>query len=268
MTNAATIPFVDAHVHFWDLERLRYPWLTPPFDDRGPNGSVAPIARTYLPQDYRVDAGNWAIAGLVHVDAGADPRDALAETQWLEGLADETALPSAIVAFAALDDPAVDNLLARHAAYPRVRGIRHIVNWHADARRTYTPRDVTGDAAWQRGFAALAQHDLSFDLQCYPGQMKALASLFAQHPETPVIVNHVGMPVDTDAAGIEEWRTGMRALAALPQVSTKLSGFGFVYRAWDDRADPPLFARIDRHIRHRPVHVRQRLSYRQTVRQL
>lgn len=226
------IPFVDAHIHLWDLDGLRYPWLTPPYSDDGPNGSVAPIASTYLPSHYRADAAAWNVVGAVHIDAGAAAQDALAETQWLEGLADSEGLPSAIVAFAALDDPRVETLLAAHAAHPRVRGIRHIINWHADPRRTYTPRDVTGDAAWQAGFGLLAKHGLSFDLQCYPEQMPGLAALIARHPDTPVILNHAGMPIDTDAAGITTWRAGMKALAALPQVAVKLSGFGFIHRTW------------------------------------
>src|SRR3546814_6207927 len=73
---------------------------------------------------------------------------------------DARELPSGIVAFAALDDPDVDALLAAHARHGGVRGIRHIVNWHADPARTYTPRDVTQDAAWQRGYSRLAQHGL------------------------------------------------------------------------------------------------------------
>ena len=23
-------PIVDAHMHLWDLDKIRYPWLTPP----------------------------------------------------------------------------------------------------------------------------------------------------------------------------------------------------------------------------------------------
>jgi predicted TIM-barrel fold metal-dependent hydrolase len=224
--------FVDAHVHLWELERLRYPWLTPPFGDDGPNGSVARIAHDYGIDDYLADAAGWNVAGMVHVDAGAHPDDALAETRWLQSLADARGLPSAVVAFAALDDPGVDALLEAHAAHPAVRGIRHIVNWHPDPRRSYTPRDVTADPAWQAGFARLARHGLSFDLQCYPAQMPTVAALAARHDDVPVIINHLGMPVPSDPDGIDTWRHGMRALAALPHVSVKISGVGFAYRPW------------------------------------
>lgn len=226
------IPFVDAHVHLWDLGHLGYPWLTPPFANDGPNGSVEAIATTYLPADYHAEAANWNVAGIVHVDAGADAAHALAETEWLEGLAAADGLPTGIVAFAALNDPEVEQLLAAHAGHGRVRGIRHIVNWHADPRRTYSPRDVTGDADWARGFALLAKYGLSFDLQAYPGQFAALAPLLVRHPDVPVIVNHLGMPVASDPDGCAQWRTGMAVLAALPQVAVKISGFGFVQRPW------------------------------------
>lgn len=227
------LPFVDAHVHLWDLDRLAYPWLTPPFVDDGPNGSVEPIARTYLLADYMGDAANWDVRGIVHVEAGADPRAALDETRWLQGMADMRGLPNAIVAFASLDDPEVGALLAAHALHRNIRGIRHIVNWHPDARRSYTPRDVTLDPAWEQGYAALAPLNLSFDLQAYPAQFAHLATLIARHPGTQVIVNHAGMAVPSDPGGIEQWATGMAALAALPHVAVKLSGMGFAFRPWN-----------------------------------
>jgi predicted TIM-barrel fold metal-dependent hydrolase len=241
-----TVPFVDAHVHLWDLSHIRYPWLTPPFGDDGPNGSAAPIARNYGVAEYRAELARWNPVGAVHIDAGAHPDDALRETEWLEGLADASDLPSGIVAFAALDDPAVADRLAAQAAHPRVRGIRQIVNWHPDPRRSYTPRDVTREAAWQAGFAALGRHGLSFDLQCYPDQMRGLVPLFARHPEVAVIVNHLGMPVPGDADGVARWRQGMRALSALPQVAVKISGLGFIDRGWTtDRVRPFVLEAID-----------------------
>ncbi|MHA6718633.1 amidohydrolase family protein [Sphingomonas sp. RS6] len=226
---ARDLPFVDAHVHLWDLERIAYPWLTPPFSDDGPNGSVEPIARTYLLDDYLADAAGWDVRGIVHVDAGAAPEAALAETEWLQAMADARGMPNAIIAFAALDDPGVAQLLAAHAAHPAVRGIRHIVNWHPDPRRSYTARDVTQGETWARGFALLGKYGLSFDLQAYPGQFAGLAQLIARHPEVQVIVNHAGMAVPGEWPA---WRAGMQALAALPNVAVKLSGMGFTHRPW------------------------------------
>jgi predicted TIM-barrel fold metal-dependent hydrolase len=240
------VPFVDAHVHFWDLAHLRYPWLQPPFADDGPNGSVEPIAATYLPSDYRAEAAGWTVAGAVHVDAGADADDALAETEWLESLAEDGGLPTAIVAFADLSDPNVDALLERHAAHPRVRGIRHIVNWHPSSRRSYTPKDFTRDDAWAHGFGRLARHRLSFDLQCYPAQMPHVAVVAQRHPDVPVMINHLGMPVLDDPDALSTWRRGLQTLAALPQVSIKLSGLGFIRRDWDlDLAVPLIREAID-----------------------
>lgn len=233
------VPFVDAHIHLWDLERIAYPWLTPPFADDGPNGSVAAIATSYGIADYRAESANWNVAGAVHIDAGATADAALDETRWLQAVADADGMPNGIVAYAALDDPDVEAVLAAHADHPNVRGIRQIVNWHADPRRTYTARDMTGDAGWARGFGLLAQYGLSFDLQAYPAQFAGLAALIARHPGTPVIVNHLGMPVDADPDGRALWVAGMRALAALPNVAVKISGFGFVQRRWDAAAARP-----------------------------
>ncbi|WP_394654120.1 amidohydrolase family protein [uncultured Sphingomonas sp.] len=237
------IPFIDAHVHLWDLSHIRYPWLMPPFADDGPNGSVEPIARDYSLDDYLADAQGWDVRGIVHVDAGADPADALKETDWLQRQADTRGMPNAIVAFADLADPDVETLLAAHAERANVRGIRHIVNWHADPKRTYSARDVTLDDAWGRGFALLGKYGLSFDLQAYPGQFPHLARLIARHPGTQVVINHTGMAVPGEW---DAWRTGMRALSRLPNVATKLSGMGFTHRPWTiDQARTYVLEAID-----------------------
>ena len=234
------LPFIDPHVHLWDLGHLRYPWLSPPFSDDGPNGSVESIARDYLLDDYLAESAAWHPIGIVHVEAGAHPDDSLAETAWLQDIAVRGGLPLGIVAYAALNDPELERKLAWHAQHRDVRGVRHIINWHPDPRRTYTPRDLTCDDAWQNGFAKLAKFGLSFDLQAYPGQFTRLAALIARHDDVNVIINHTGMPVDRDPEGIDIWRRGMKALAALPQVAVKISGLGFAHRAWSTELIRPI----------------------------
>lgn len=226
---------VDAHMHLWDLARIRYPWLTPPLPV-GITGDVSPIARDYSLDDYLRDAADpdsgVRVTKIVHVEAGANPADSLAETHWLQGMADRRGFPQAIVAHAELEKPTAAALLAGHAAHANVRGIRQILNWHPDRAKTYTPRDLLAEESWQRGFALLARHGLSFDLQIYPVQMPAAARLAARHPDTPLILNHTGMPVDKDAAGVAAWRSGMRALGAQPNVSVKVSGLAMLDWHW------------------------------------
>jgi predicted TIM-barrel fold metal-dependent hydrolase len=85
----------------------------------------------------------------------------------------------------------------------------------------------------------LAKYGLSFDLQIYPSQMRTAAKLAAAHPDTAMILNHTGMPVDRDADGIRLWREGMRTLAAQPNVSTKISGFGIINHGWTTESIRP-----------------------------
>jgi predicted TIM-barrel fold metal-dependent hydrolase len=239
-------PIVDSHVHLWDLSRLSYPWLAPPFSDEGVSGSVEAIARTYLLNDYLADAARWDVAKIVHIEAGADPRAALDETRWLQAMADQRGYPQGIIAFAALNDPGVEALLAAHAASSNVRGVRHILNWHAEPSKTYTPRDLLIDDAFASGYALLAKYELSFDLQIYPSQMPAAAKLAGRNERTPMIVNHTGMPVDRNASGLAAWRDGMAALAERPNVSVKISGFGIVDHHWTvERIRPFVLDTID-----------------------
>jgi predicted TIM-barrel fold metal-dependent hydrolase len=238
---ALDFPLVDAHVHLWDLQGpIRYPWLIPPFSDGGVAGNVGAIATTYLLDDYLADAQGFNIGKMVHVDAGAEPADALAETQWLQALGDSRGLPSAIVAYAPLNHPDAAALLEAHAAHSRVRGIRQILNWHADPNLTYAAADLLEDPAFEAGYALLGHYGLRFDSQIYPGQMPAAAALAGRHPETAMILNHCGMPVDASAEGMAQWREGMQTLARRPKVAVKISGLSLVRHDWTVESLRPL----------------------------
>ncbi|HEY8604460.1 amidohydrolase family protein [Tsuneonella suprasediminis] len=232
-------PLVDPHVHLWDLSHIRYPWLSPPFDADNPNGSVQAIAVDYSLDSYLEDASAWDVCGIVHIDAGAHPGDAIKETRWLQRMADRCGKPNAIVAFAMLEDKGVEAVLEAQSSYANVRGIRQIVSWHPDPARSYGPEDITLCEEWERGFGLLNKYGLSFDLQAYPGQMDHLAGLIGRHPDTQVILNHTGMAIPGDEDGWNVWRSGMRALAALPNVAVKISGMGFTWNPWSEEQVRP-----------------------------
>ena len=156
--NAEDLPVVDAHQHFWDLERNYHPWLCDAAPSAFRYGDYSAIRRSYLPADYLRDAGRTRVALTVHVEAEWDPRNPVGETHWLEELAAASAFPSACVAQAWLDREDVAAVLAAQAARPLVRGIRH--KPHAAASPQLARRGVPGsmdDERWRRGFALLEQ---------------------------------------------------------------------------------------------------------------
>jgi predicted TIM-barrel fold metal-dependent hydrolase len=234
------LPVIDPHHHLWDLERFAYPWLTTRPLPPSVAGDVAPIAHSYGLADYLADAADCKLVKSVHVDAGFDPAHPVEETRWLQSIADRHGFPHGIVARAELHKPDVEAVLARHAAFANMRGIRHIVNWHPDPAKTYVARpDLLTDPAWLAGFALLKKYGLSFDLQLYPSQMADAARLARRHPDTLIILNHAGMPVDRDAEAIALWRAGMRGLAAAPNVLVKISGLGMVDWHWTEASIRP-----------------------------
>ena len=222
---------VDPHIHLWDLERLHYPWLARPQTTFA--GDNRALAKTHAWPDFMADAEGVEVLAVVHVDAGHDPADPLAETRWLQSLADAGGFPQGIVAYADLSSPGVEALLAAHAAQRNVRGIRQILNVHADPRFDYVGRHFMRESAWRAGFGLLHKFGLSFDLQIYPTQMAEAAQLARDHEHTPLVLNHSGMFVDrTGLAGWRQWRDGLRGLAACPNVSVKISGLGMVDHHW------------------------------------
>lgn len=234
------IRLIDPHMHMWDLTRHYHGWLQDDPLPHSPAGDLRPIAgRSYLPDDYLADAADVKLLGTVHIECGLPADDQLSETDWLQSMADSCGVPSVIVAGAVLEHPSVAAMLEAQAARPAVRGIRQILNWHRDPLKTYRPLDLLENPAWRAGFALLARHGLSFDMQIYPLQMPAAARLAAAHPDINIVINHGGMPVDRDEDGIAAWRTGIASLAARPNVAMKISGFGMVDRDWSEASIRP-----------------------------
>jgi predicted TIM-barrel fold metal-dependent hydrolase len=229
---------VDAHHHLWKLSRgYKYPWLQDLSPGEGMLGDLSPIMRDYGLSEYAADASNYDLVKSVHVEAV--PADPIAETSWLQQIAEADGLPSAIIGRVELHLPDAEKLLVEHRNYRNLRGVRQIANWHKDPQLSFTDRDFLTDSDWLAGFKLLRKYDLSFDLQIYPGQMGEAAALAARHPDTQIVLNHTGMPVDRDEAGVAAWRAGMKCLAREANVVVKISGLGMVDHRWSEATIRP-----------------------------
>lgn len=221
---------VDAHHHLWALGEVDYPWLM----TRGARrffGDPAPIQRDYRTADFRADWDGLPVVMSVHVQVGA--ADALAETRWLAATAAAEGLPSAIVAFADLTAPDLDAMLEAHAAAAcgRLRGVRQIVSRHPSEDGP-APGALLADPRFVEGLTLLAERGLSFDLQLSAPLLPRAAETIARVQGLRVALCHAGSPWHQSPVGLAAWRQGLEAVAALPNVSAKLSGLGMFDPGW------------------------------------
>lgn len=116
--------------------------------------------------------------------------------------------------------------------------------WPRTVKDFLSPLDPT----FAKNFPLLAEHGLSFDLQCNPSQLAAAASFLSNHPSIPVVLDHIGSlrlhrgSKAEDEAILSTWKQGMEALAALPNVHVKLSMVGYSVDGW--HKDPSLEAEV------------------------
>jgi predicted TIM-barrel fold metal-dependent hydrolase len=220
----ARLPFTDTHVHFHDFSypKLTWEWLRPqagPDSDLGDYGAIK--AQRYLPDDFLAETRFSGVERVVHVQAAIGSADPVAETAWLQALADRTGIPNGIIGYANLQDPTLKELLTRHMAYPNFRGIR-------DLRYD----DYLTDEDWKRGFALLEANHLIYCDDPLVEHMALLAGLAERHPGLTVCVDHAGFPRRRDAEYFEQWRSGMRQLARIPNTVVKISGLGQCDHQW------------------------------------
>jgi predicted TIM-barrel fold metal-dependent hydrolase len=218
---------VDAHQHFWDLQRNYLPWLRdePPIPFR--YGNYSALKRNYMPVDYRRDAQGIDVAGSVFVETEWDRSDPVGETRWVHELASSAGLPSVMVCHVILHRPDAPDILAQQATYPLVRGVRHKPATAEQSQKITVGLDGSmTDPAWRRGYSQLERNRLSFDLQVPWWHLKEALALNKDFPNIPMILNHTGLPRTRAADEISNWRKAMEEFATAPNVSAKISGLG------------------------------------------
>lgn len=250
------IPVCDPHFHLWDIRER-------------PNPNLGAAVEEHLPaygaDDYLADMASLPaplrLASCVHVETvvgqmdGGYVLDTVGETRFVVDRMASVGTPCGIVAYVHLardtDEAAVVLDQHRAAAGDRLRGVRMILNHHPDNPDLTWPQvergDFLADPLFHEGIALLGEHSLSFDLQCNPHQLPEAAHTFADHPETPVILDHLGSYHDGEDQAYEAmWREGMRALADVPHAHVKLSMLFFGCAGY--HADPEKEAIVRDHV--------------------
>jgi len=170
----------------------------------------------------------------VHCEAEWDRADQVGETKWVSALHARHGFPNAIVAHAWFHTPNAAEILEQQAAFPLVRGIRSKPVTVASADEK--PAGGSGtmrDDKWLTGLSRLGRHGLSFDLRVPWWHLAEAASVAAQVPHIPMVLNHTGFPWDRSPDGLKAWRAAMETIARQPNMHLKISEFGLRDQVWD-----------------------------------
>lgn len=205
--SAAGPPRIDAHQHFWALSRGDYGWLRP---------EMVPIHRDFAPADLDPLLREAGIAGTIAVQAA--PTEA--ETHYLLDLAAGCGTILGVVGWSDLEAADAPGRIRALAADPLLVGLRPMV--HDIADDDWLLRPALGPAV-----AEMQSQGLVFDALVRPRHLPRLIRFAQAHPGLPVVVDHLAKPAiaaGPESAGWGAWARDMASLAAMPQVSCKLSG--------------------------------------------
>lgn len=207
-------PFVDVHVHFWDHAEpgLHWPWLEPGFTHRALVDTHTLDAPRYIAPEFRAEAEGAGVGGLVHTQAVGTIDDPSLETAWLQRVADEHGLPSAIVGSCVLSSPGAGDLLRRHATYDRLRGVRDITSSKSlDADASAAALDVADELG------------LGVELRRAPADFAVLDEIAGRWPGITLTLSHACLPLERTEADRREWEAALRLVARHPNVACKIS---------------------------------------------
>lgn len=194
---------IDAHQHVWSLARGDYGWLTP---------ALGPIYRDFVPDDLAPLLAAHGIDRTILVQAAPTA----AETEFLLETARHTPFVAGVVGWSDFDARDAAERIAKLAGEPLLVGLRPMVHDIADPLWLERP-------GLDPAFAALGRHGLVFDALLRPAHIAPLLRRLERSPDMVCVVDHAAKP-DLVSGQLDDWRSGIAALAARPSVCCKLSG--------------------------------------------
>ena len=238
------LPICDPHHHLWDARPARIPY------------------QRYLIQELADDVNQGHnIRSTVFIETramyrpdGPEELRPVGEVEFAQGMAAAGAsglygpckAASVIIGHANLNlGAAVESALEalQQASPNRFRGIRHSVTWdpHPEIENT-AAHNMPGQLAsdnYRAGARVLARMGLSLEGWLYFPQLPEMAEFAKAAPDLTIILNHIGGLIRVGPyAGREEevmaqWRSGIAAVAACPNVYLKLGGVGMPRTGFD-----------------------------------
>ncbi len=194
---------IDAHQHFWRLDRGDYGWLTP---------EMGALYRDFGPDDLKPLLASLDIDGTILVQAAPT----IAETEYLLALAGQHSFIKGVVGWVNFESNDAPREIARLATNPALVGLRPMIQDIPDL--DWMLRSDLAPA-----FEAMVAEDLTFDALTLPRHLKSLRQLLHRYPDLRTVIDHGSKPHIAKRAK-DSWFDDMSELAETTNAFCKLSG--------------------------------------------
>ncbi len=201
------IPLLDTHQHLIYPDAIGYGWTD----------GIPPLAHTaFTVDDYNRLTDGLGVGGTLFMEAGVDDADWQRETPFIAGVAKDPAkgIIGIIATIRPEDDATFDAELEKADAHGVV-GYRRILHVVDDS--------MSQPAGFKANVRKIGDAGKVFDMCFSARQLPLAAELASACDNTTMVLDHCGVP-DIAGGGFDPWREHMTALAALPNVTCKLSG--------------------------------------------
>ncbi|MGO4915218.1 amidohydrolase family protein [Pseudogemmobacter sp. W21_MBD1_M6] len=194
---------IDAHQHFWRIDRGDYGWLTP---------ALGALYRDFGPDDLQPLLAAHGIEGTILVQAAPTS----AETGYLLRLAETHGFIKGVVGWVDFESSDAPADIARLARNPALVGLRPMIQDIPDPDWMLRPNLTPA-------FEAMIAHDLTFDALTLPRHLPPLRRLLARHPDLRAVIDHASKPRIGKGVA-RDWADNIAALARDTQAYCKMSG--------------------------------------------
>lgn len=178
------------------------------------------LQQDYLPEFLQHTLARNGIEGVIAVQADQSE----IETRFLVELAKTHPIIKGVVGWIDLLSPQLEKKLEEFAAFPIIKGWRHIVQAEPD--------NFLLKEDFQKGVAKLEVYNYTYDILIYHRQLAAALSFVEKFPTQKLIIDHCAKP-DVKRKKIDEWEKYIREIAKYPNVYCKLSGL-LTEASWKD----------------------------------
>jgi L-fuconolactonase len=202
---------IDTHVHIWDLENIRYPWL---------DGDTTILNRSYAIDELEPGRTEAGITSGVFVQA----EDSFADADYMLAMCETTAWMVGAVCWLPLMDPvAMEKVLTeKYLKNKYFRGVRHLIHFDVNPRWLLQEKVL-------EGLNILVKYDLPYDVVGVENvHLETALKVAEKVPGLRMVIDHLNQPPISTNERFGRWGELMKEVAKHKNFYAKISGLGTV----------------------------------------